>query len=214
MAETFGFFKAWLRNPLRVAAVAPSGRALANLITSEISHEIGPVIELGPGTGAFTRALIARGVRQEDLTLVEFGSEFAATLHSQYPEADTICMDAARLRKLNLFNGRPAGAVVSGLPLLSIPQRKVHAILSGAFRQMRPDGAFYQFTYGPRCPVPVRLLDHLGLEAERIGGTVANIPPAAVYRLRQRAPNTRFRSKRERLLLTSQSAPISATENG
>ncbi|WP_236024676.1 class I SAM-dependent methyltransferase [Arenibaculum pallidiluteum] len=188
MAETFGFFHAWLRNPLRVAAIAPSGQALASLITSEISHDTGPVIELGPGTGAFTRALIARGVRQEDLALIEFGSEFATALHLQYPRARTLWMDAARLRMVDLFDGRPAGAVVSGLPVLSMPPRKVIAILIGAFRKMRPDGAVYQFTYGPRCPVPPRLLDHLGLEAERIGGTLANLPPAAVYRIRRRHP--------------------------
>ena len=188
MAEALGFFQVWLKNPLRVAAIAPSSRSLANLITSEISHNTGPVIELGPGTGAFTRVLIARGVRQEDLALIEFGSEFAAALHFHYPRARTLWMDAARLRAVDLFDGRAAGAVVSGLPLLSMPPRKVISILTGAFRKMEPDGALYQFTYGPRCPVSLRLLDHLGLEAERIGGTLANLPPAAVYRIRRRHP--------------------------
>ncbi|MBS9478466.1 class I SAM-dependent methyltransferase [Ancylobacter radicis] len=185
MAETFGFFQAWLKAPLRVAAVAPSGRALARLITREISRDTGPVIELGPGTGAFTRALIARGVRPKDLALIEFGSEFAVALQARYPTARTLWMDAARLRTVELFDGQPAGAVVSGLPLLTIPPRKVMAILIGAFGKMRPDGAFYQFTYGPRCPVSPRVLDHLGLEAERIGWALANFPPAAVYRLRR-----------------------------
>jgi Phospholipid N-methyltransferase len=214
MAEAFDFFQAWLRNPLRVAAVAPSGRALARLITSEISRDTGPVIELGPGTGVFTRALIARGVRQEDLALVEFGADFAAALHAQYPAACTLWMDAARLRTVDLFDGRQAGAVVSGLPLLSMPLRSVLAILKGAFRKMRPDGAFFQFTYGPRCPVPVRLLDHLGLEAERIGGTLANIPPAAVYRLRQRAPEASFWSERERLRPTTPPTPFPLADGG
>lgn len=181
--ETLDFFRAWLRNPLRVAAVAPSGRALAALITSEISQDIGPVIELGPGTGVFTRALIERGVRQEDLALIEFGSEFAAMLNFYYPNARTLWMDAAGLNAVELFDGRPAGAVISGLPLLSMPPRKVTAILSSAFRKLRPDGAFYQFTYGPRCPVPLKLLESLGLEGRRIGGAFTNIPPAAVYRL-------------------------------
>ncbi|MBB4004777.1 MAG: phospholipid methyltransferase [Aurantimonas endophytica] len=183
MAETLGFFRAWLKAPLRVAAVTPSGRALANLITCEIDRGTGPVIELGPGTGAFTRALLARGVRQEDLVLIESGAEFAENLHRRFPDARTLCMDAARLRRVHLFEGRLAGAVVSGLPLLSMPPRKVIGILSGAFGKMRPDGGFYQFTYGPRCPVPARLLDRLGLKAERIGGTLANLPPASVYRL-------------------------------
>jgi phosphatidylethanolamine/phosphatidyl-N-methylethanolamine N-methyltransferase len=189
MAEAFGFFQAWLKNPLRVAAVSPSGRALASLITSEISRDTGPVIELGPGTGAFTRALIARGVRQEDLALIEFGAEFASALELHFPRACTLRMDAARLHNVDLFDGRSVGAVISGLPLLSMPTRKVIAILRGAFRKMESDGAFYQFTYGPRCPVPRRFLAHLGLEAERMGGTFANLPPAAVYRIRRTHPS-------------------------
>ncbi len=189
-SEIFGFLRAWLKNPLRVAAVAPSGRALANLITSEITRNTGPVIELGPGTGVFTRTLIARGIKQEDLALIEFGPEFAAALHFHYPRARTLQMDAARLRAVELFEGRPAGAVVSGLPVLSMSPRKVIAILTGAFNKLRPDGAFYQFTYGPLCPVPPRLLNRLGLEAERIGGTLANLPPAAVYRIRRTPPTS------------------------
>ncbi len=191
LTETLDFFRAWLRNPRRIAAVAPSGRALASLITSEISQETGPVIELGPGTGVFTRALIERGVRQENLALIEFGSEFASKLNFYYPNARTLWMDAARLHTVQLFGGRPAGAVVSGLPLLSMPHHKVLAILTDAFQKMRRDGAFYQFTYGLRCPVPYKLLRHLGLEGEKIGGTLANLPPAAVYRLRRIDPRTR-----------------------
>lgn len=187
-AEIFGFFRAWLADPLRVAAIVPSGRALARAITAEISAATGPVIELGAGTGAFTRALIARGVPQEKLALIEYGSEFAVKLHYRFPRARTLWMDAARLRHVALFGGEPAGAVVSGLPLLSMPPRKVIAILDGAFRHLRPDGAFYQFTYGPSCPVPRVLLDRLGLKAVRIDHTLANLPPAAVYRIRRRAP--------------------------
>lgn len=189
MADTFGFFQAWLRHPRRIAAVAPSGRALARVITSEVSDKTGPVIELGPGTGVFTCALLARGVARQDLTLIEFGEDFAAALRLRFPGVETLCMDAARLDGVELFGGRPAGAVVSGLPLLSMSQQTVDGILSGTFAKMRPDGAFYQFTYGPRCPVPPRVLDQFGLQAARIGGTLFNIPPAAVYRI-TRKPGT------------------------
>ncbi|CAH2405181.1 Phospholipid N-methyltransferase [Mesorhizobium escarrei] len=191
-SEVYGFFRAWLSDPLRVAAVVPSGRALESAITAEISSRTGPVIELGPGTGAFTRALIARGVRQEDLALIEYGSAFAVKLQFRFPRAHTLCMDASRLRNVELFGGTPAGAVVSGLPLLSMPPRKVIAILDGAFGKMRSDGAFYQFTYGPSCPVPRVLLDRLGLKATHIGRALANVPPAAVYRIRRRAPRSVF----------------------
>jgi phospholipid N-methyltransferase len=184
--DGLGFFLAWLSDPLRVASIVPSGKRLANAITAEISPSTGPVIELGPGTGVFTRALIACGVRQEDLALIEAGSRFAAALQRRFPQACTLSMDAARLRDVELFAGRQAGATVSGLPLLSMSPRKVLAILHGAFGKMRADGAFYQFTYGPRCPVPRVMLDRLGLKATRIGGALANLPPAAVYRIRRR----------------------------
>ena len=188
ISDTYGFFRAWLGDPLRVAAIVPSGRALAQAITAEISADTGPVIELGPGTGSFTRALLRRGVREDDLALIEFGSEFATALHHRFPRARTIWMDASRLHAVQLFDGRPAGAVVSGLPVLSMPARKVIGILEGSFGKMRPGGAFYQFTYGPTCPIPRALLDRLGLKAMRIGGTFANVPPASVYRIRPRQP--------------------------
>lgn len=73
---------------------------------------------------------------------------------------------------------------MSGLPLLSMPEQQVEAILRAAFAKLSPTGAFYQFTYGPRCPVSSAVLDRLGLKAERVGGTFANLPPATVYRIR------------------------------
>lgn len=185
-AETFRFFRAWLSQPLRVAAVAPSGRALSELITADISADTGPVIELGPGTGAFTRALIERGVQESDLVLIEYGSDFAAHLRVQFPRARTIQMDAAKLRHIELPDHAPAGAVVSGLPILSMPPRTIIVILSGAFANLRSEGAIYQFTYGTRCPIPRPLLDRLSLKATYVGHTFANIPPAAVYRIRRR----------------------------
>ncbi|WP_367171499.1 class I SAM-dependent methyltransferase [uncultured Aureimonas sp.] len=147
------------------------------------------MIELGPGTGAFTRALLARGVRPEDLVLVEAGADFAEALRLRFPGARTLCMDAARLRTHAPFGERPVGAVVSGLPVLSMPPRQVLSILKGSFGRMAPGGAFHQFTYGPCCPVRPEILERLGLRAQRTGRTLANVPPAAVYRImRKDAP--------------------------
>ena len=184
--DALPFFRAWMSDPLRVAAIAPSGAALAELITSDISTETGPVLELGPGTGAFTRALLERGVAERDLTLVEFGSDFVPMLSVRFPAARILCMDAARIGHASLFQGTPVGAIVSGLPILSMPPRKVMAILAGAFGYLKSEGGFYQFTYGPYCPVPRRILDRLGLKATRIGRTLKNIPPASVYRISRR----------------------------
>lgn len=188
-ADILPFFRAWISNPLRVASITPSGAALADLMAREISPATGPVLELGPGTGVFTRALLAQGVRESDLILVEYGSDFVRMLDFRFPAARVLWMDASRLAQEKIFDGMPLGAVISGLPLLSMPPRKVMAILSGAFGYMRPGGSFYQFTYGPNCPVPRRILDRLGLKATRVGRALRNIPPAAVYRISRRPPS-------------------------
>lgn len=185
-SDRYRFFRSWVANPLQIAAVLPSGAALGRLMTREIDASSAPVLELGPGTGAFTRALLDRGIDEADLTLVEYEPDFASLLQLRFPRARVLRMDASRLAGQNLFQDAPVGAVVSGLPLLCMPANKVAAIVSGAFSYCRPDGAFYQFTYGPRCPVPQAILDGLGLEVRRIGGTVRNLPPAAVYRIARR----------------------------
>jgi len=187
-ADFVQFFRSWVSNPMRVAAVAPSGERLARLMTQEIEPFDGPILELGPGTGVFTRALLARGIPESALTLVEFGEEFTVRLRRRFPEARVVQMDAAKLGQCGLFDDAPFGAVVSGLPLLSMSPSKVAAIVGGAFETMKPGAAFYQFTYGPRCPVQKPILESLGLQAKRIGGTVRNIPPAGVYRISRQNP--------------------------
>jgi phosphatidylethanolamine/phosphatidyl-N-methylethanolamine N-methyltransferase len=187
-ADYFRFLRSWASDPLRVAAVAPSSDTLSRLMTQEISPGSGPILELGAGTGVFTRALLERGVSESDLTLVEYGSDFAPLLQARFRQARVLRMDAAQIGNHDLFPNAALSAVVSGLPLLSMPPRRVMAILLGAFGFMRPGGNFYQFTYGPRCPVPRPILDRLGLKARRIGGTVRNLPPAAVYRISRRQP--------------------------
>ncbi len=186
--DMLSFLRALTANPRAVGAIAPSGTALAQAMTSEITAASGPIIELGAGTGVFTQALLERGIDEHDLTLVEYGSEFVPLLQLRFPHARVLWMDAARLGQGDLFEPATVGAVVSGLPLLNLSPRKVIAILAGAFGYLRAGGAFYQFTYGPRCPVPRPVLDRLGLKATRIGGALINLPPASVYRITRRRP--------------------------
>lgn len=187
MSATLSFFLAWLANPRRVGAITPSSAALADAITADLTPASAPVIELGPGTGAFTRSIIARGIPEHRLALIEYEAHFVIKLRRDFPRASVHRMDATRLKNVNLFDGEEAGAVVSGIPLLLMPAKSVIALLQGAFERLRPDGAFYQFTYGRDAPINRAILDRLGLKATRIGGTLANLPPASVYRIRRRS---------------------------
>ncbi|NKN12963.1 class I SAM-dependent methyltransferase [Rhizobium laguerreae] len=179
------FLLAWLRAPLRIASITPSGPRLVGLMTKEISPLTGPVLELGPGTGVFTAALLERGIAERDLTLVEYERDFATLLQGRFPDARVLWVDVRQMWKTAL-SGSFFGGVVSGLPLLAMRPEDVRTLLEGCFSNLRPHGAFYQFTYGPKCPVPVEILDSLDLVATRIGWTLRNIPPAAVYRISRR----------------------------
>ncbi len=181
----FSFGREWLKYPFQIGAVAPSSPALARAITEGLSASHGPVIELGPGTGVFTAALLARGIPGKRIAAIEASSGFAATLAEHYPEVTVICADAARVRHLSPF-GTTAGVVVCGLPLLSISPGKVFRILAGSFAALRPGGSFRLFSYSPRCPVPGLVLDRLGLVARRIAFVPLNIPPASVFVLKKR----------------------------
>ncbi|WP_011583214.1 MULTISPECIES: class I SAM-dependent methyltransferase [Chelativorans] len=161
-------------------AIAPSSAAPADLITSEISAANAPVLELGPGTGVFTHRLIERGITESQLILVESGDAFAYRLSRTFPKTTVLRMDAGRLR---IAAPVKAGAVISGLPLLSMPPSTVMRIMRGAFANLRDAAAFYQFTYGYRCPVPPAILARLALRATSLRRVFSNPPPASVYRI-------------------------------
>jgi len=188
MSDLAAFLRAWAKDPLGIAAVAPSGPSLARLITAQITPDMAPVIELGPGTGVFTKALIARGLQQSDLILVENESDFARLLEIRFPQARILRGDAAGVRRHRaLFDGVLAGATISGLPILSMNAGQQMKIMAGCFGLMRPGGRFYQFSYSPVCPIRRPVLDRLGLKARRLSSTLRNLPPAAVYEISRAA---------------------------
>lgn len=180
------FFRSLASAPRTVGAIAPSGSALANMITRDINGATGKVLELGPGTGVFTKALLKQGVREGDLTLIEYGSDFMRLLQQRFPHARVLWMDASWIAPQKVFEPATFGAVVSGLPLLNMPKNKVDAILAGVFNSLRSDGVMYQFTYGVRCPISHLQLQQFGLEASCVGRVLMNVPPASVYRITRR----------------------------
>jgi phosphatidylethanolamine/phosphatidyl-N-methylethanolamine N-methyltransferase len=171
------FLRQLVRNPATISAMAPSSRGLAEAITAQITPATGPVAEFGPGTGVFTRAILARGVAAKDLTLFELNPEFAARLRAAFPEVNVVNGGAQTVAD----HCAGLGAVVSGLPLLSFPQDLCRAIYKAAFDALRPDGAIYQFTYGPKPPLPEPIRADLNLQVTPGPRIWLNLPPARVY---------------------------------
>jgi phosphatidylethanolamine/phosphatidyl-N-methylethanolamine N-methyltransferase len=177
------FVSAWLRNPLRIGALWPSGLRLAHAMAAQVDlGRAGSVVELGAGTGAITRALLARGVVPERLVLVEKYPALVGILEHQFPRATVLQADATFLRALLADAGvEPPGTVVSGLPLLSMRKLTRMRVLLQIFGVLGAGGTMVQFTYSPLPPIPGALATSLGVRGTRVAAVSRNLPPAAVW---------------------------------
>jgi phosphatidylethanolamine/phosphatidyl-N-methylethanolamine N-methyltransferase len=174
------FIRSWIEKPLSIGSVTPSSRVLARAMAAYVDpNSDGPVIELGPGTGPVTEALLAHGIDQARLILVEFDPTFCRLLRQRYPAANVVQGDAYSLKRvLGSHLVEPASAVVSGLPLFTKPLKTRLKLLYEAFALMAPQAPFVQFTYATVPPIP-KALDRVRAEAsERIW---MNIPPARIW---------------------------------
>jgi phosphatidylethanolamine/phosphatidyl-N-methylethanolamine N-methyltransferase len=174
------FIRTWFENPLSTGAVMPSSKALARTMASYVDPQSnGPVIELGPGTGPVTEALVQRGVDPKRLILVEFDPDFCRLLRTRYPAATVVQGDAYRLRRLLGDTVRdPAAAMVSGLPLVTKPLRTRLRLISDALGLLAPGAPFIQFTYAMVPPIPKGLS---GITAKASDLIWMNLPPARVW---------------------------------
>jgi phosphatidylethanolamine/phosphatidyl-N-methylethanolamine N-methyltransferase len=174
------FIRTWLEKPLSLGAVTPSSKMLARTMARYVDRKVtGPVVELGPGTGPVTEALVEQGIEQDRLVLVEFDPTFCELLRSRYPRATVVQGDAYGLRRtLGSLLLQPAAAVVSGLPLMTKPLRTRLRLLRDALEFLRPGAPFVQFTYAVTPPIPESLHGVRTEASERIW---MNLPPARVW---------------------------------
>jgi phosphatidylethanolamine/phosphatidyl-N-methylethanolamine N-methyltransferase len=151
-------------------------------MVAELDPDGGPVIELGAGTGNITRAILGRGIAPENLHSIEMNPEFCDRLRARFPGLHVHQMSAGDVGDLDVDDVQ---AVISGLPLLSMPLTLQHSILGGTFRRLRPGGSYVQFTYGPKPPVARPVREELGLDWRVSRKIWWNLPPARVYRFTQ-----------------------------
>ena len=173
------FLKSLVTRPRAIGAIAPSSPALARKIAQQVDPEVsGTVLELGPGTGVVTDALIARGIGVERLIAVEADPDLAQLMRERFPALRVIEGDAFDLdRTLPHETSGPLAATVSGLPLLNFPQTRRRALILSALARIPAGGPFVQFSYGFAAPVPA---DH-EISVEQAGIVFANLPPARIW---------------------------------
>jgi phosphatidylethanolamine/phosphatidyl-N-methylethanolamine N-methyltransferase len=180
------FLSRWLKAPHRIGALAPSSRYLAEAMARQVDiRQARLVVELGGGTGSITRALLAAGVAPEKLIVVERDERLHLLLADRFPGLRVLRGDAAQLVQLLRPLGiTSASAIVSSLPLLSMPKRLRHRIVEQSFTLLGERGSLVQFTYGLASPLPAREFAVSGRVAARVW---RNLPPAFVWRFQRGA---------------------------
>ncbi len=177
-ADNLRFLRAMLTRPKFVGSIIPSspvlGRVMARLVDPA---RPGPVLELGPGTGVITAALLERGIAPERLTAIEYDPELSAILTSRFKGVRIIQGDAFELAHSLDGVHEPFAAIISGLPLLNFAVSQRRALIDGALSRLAPGAPLIQFSYGLNAPV----VPPAGHTVHCAALVWANVPPARVW---------------------------------
>lgn len=192
LAEKFDdelkFFKGWIDKPRAVGSIVPTSTITARKMASIVDTKSGlPVLEVGPGTGVVTRAILAHGVKPESLYAVEYSADFVRHLRRLYPGVNVIEGDAFNLDKtLGDHKDMVFDSVVSGVPLLNFPVPQRVAYIESLLDRVPPGRPIVQLTYGPVSPVPPGRGNYT---VERFHFILRNIPPTQLWIYRRSRHN-------------------------
>lgn len=179
------FFRSWVGNPLKTGAVSPSGPALTKRMAALAEPErSGPIIELGPGTGVVTKALLDRGIDPTRLILIEYNREFCTLLKRRFPGVTVIQGDAYALMTTLSEVDKPFASIVSSLPLFTSPLATRRRLIEDAMTLLEPGAPLIQFSYALVPPVPAGLCS---CSLDRSNWIISNLPPARVWTYRRPA---------------------------
>ena len=184
LAEKFDdelkFFKGWMDKPKAVGSIVPTSSITARRMASVIDIDSRlPVLEVGPGTGVITKAILARGVRPENLYTVEYSTNFVRHLRRLYPAVNVIEGDAFNLADtLGDKRDMTFDCAISAVPLLNFPVGRRIAYLENLLERIPTGRPVMQITYGPLSPVPAGKGDYTVKHFDFI---MRNIPPAHLW---------------------------------
>lgn len=180
-SENLLFLKRLIKNPRSLGAIVPSSKSLARFICRHIDYREGDyIVEIGAGTGSFTRALLHAGVPVSKLIVLELDKELAHYLQVNFPSVHVIQGNATALETLipEAVIGR-VRTIVSGIPMVNLPKQIQKQIIDSCFRILGDDGGILQFTYGTSSPIPAQ---SFGIFAHKLGHVLQNFPPATIWR--------------------------------
>ncbi|RWH69998.1 MAG: methyltransferase domain-containing protein [Mesorhizobium sp.] len=190
LAEKFDdelkFFKGWIDKPKAVGSIVPTSSITARKMASVVNPMSGlPVLEVGPGTGVITRAILAQGVKPENLYAVEYSPDFVRHLRQLYPGVNVIEGDAFNLdATLGDKSGLTFDSVISGVPLLNFPVAQRIAYVESLLDRIPTGRPVVQLTYGPLSPIPPGRGDYT---VEHFHFVIRNIPPTQLWIYRRGA---------------------------
>lgn len=183
VSDNVRFLRSWIEKPLQIGAIAPSSPALAQKMASYIDPTAEQsVVELGPGTGVVTQAILNQGIRPDRLVSIEYDPGFATILRDRFPGVRIVRGDAYAIKQeIADLAEAPLAAVVSSLPLFTRPLPQRLQLLNDAFDVMAPGAPFIQFSYAFVPAVPAKD----GITVECSDWVMMNLPPARVWIFRR-----------------------------
>lgn len=187
MADFILFLRRFVSQPSLVGSVIPSSRFLCKRMMDAVSWDKARVIvELGPGTGVFTKDILQKMRPDSRFFVIERDDEFQEILRSRFPGL-IVGDEAQKLPYYVEEQGLPkVDAIVSSLPFAVFPEELRNEILQGILNSLAPDGVFVTYQYSLQMkPMLNQLFDQV-----EVGFTPFNIPPAFIYTCRNNAnPN-------------------------
>jgi phosphatidylethanolamine/phosphatidyl-N-methylethanolamine N-methyltransferase len=178
--EEIRFFKGWIDGPKAVGAILPTSSITARRMASVIDiHSGRPVLELGPGTGVITKAILKHGVKPSDLYSIEYSQDFVEHLNKTYPEVNIIQGDAFDLdTTLGEMKDQQFDSIVSAVPLLNFPMARRIQLIEDMLTRIPRGRPFMQITYGPLPPVPSGRGNYT---VQHYDFVMRNVPPAQLW---------------------------------
>ncbi len=179
------FFRGMMDGPKQVGAILPTSGVTARRMASVINPHSGlPVLELGPGTGSITKAILQR-VRPERLTSVEYSEDFYRHLVETYPGVNFIRGDAFDLDEaLGPLASAKFDCIISAIPMLNFPAKDRIRLMDSLLDRVMPGSPVVQISYGPLSPVGPNPGSY---SIKHLDFVIRNIPPAQLWTYRRPA---------------------------